>query len=836
MAEITPEAIRAYLDLPPGGIKDIGMLKHDSVAAYYGDYSATAKSYKTTGGESDLFKEWSVLFMTVAFLQVNPYAMPRGKASLLIAEFEGTRIDWAEWTAESILREIAANRRKPVPALAHWLAILSPPPPGAVKATARPQSQGSSSCQAPLTASEDVYIPEPLPEVPEDHEQRERRRKGKAPMDPPASTGATPHEPVPQSTQEQREPAVNAAVAVDEEPVLVIQPDIPDITFQEDSGDERARRPKTPWSIGQRVQITPREWDADTPLEAPQAADVPRTPGRQSPNPDLDGDVEILEFIEEVDAHGTTTSIKQRKKKKTSKRKKESGHTSEKSGKKKRRKGSGEASQLTPPAGTKVPEPEPAERITSLPATTVQKPPAKALPLGATTQPQPPQPLTISLVDYTDEESRDPTPEEGILPRQLQPVEEVRAAPAAVPMGMEQRRNKGPLATSKRAASIDQIVMLAEQLLDATCKLKEEHDEDAAASSETAELTKRLGRAEEALKRIRAERDASLRANTEMGQAVTKKEAEIKQVRAELTKAQAYVTEYLMKEDELTREAASAREEADRMRTDLGKHTGEINSLHRRLQLSKKERKAETVAFEQQLRKLRQELSEKEKTWSSKEAKFTTDLTKLQAEMAEKEAQTEGLKAELLRKSNGISELQTRLGQVQAEARLQSNSLQQRKERLNEANKKVTDLLSTLNDRTHKAVMHVKKIVEKFRKQTEEDIEEATATALQTWCTQAAELQMLRADKANRDIKGSGFWKLDKANAEAVQANLTADFQRIAYTHIEEISKLLIKQRDYVGSITEETLKVAEPLRPAAEDSILHILEDDDTENPAESG
>ena len=109
VAEITPEAVRAYLDLPPGGIKDVGMLKHDRVSAYYGEYSATAKSYKTTGGESDLFKEWSVLFMTVAFLQVNPHAMPRGKGSLLIAEFEGTRVDWAEWTAESMLREITEN-------------------------------------------------------------------------------------------------------------------------------------------------------------------------------------------------------------------------------------------------------------------------------------------------------------------------------------------------------------------------------------------------------------------------------------------------------------------------------------------------------------------------------------------------------------------------------------------------------------------------------------------------------------------------------------------------------------------------------------------------------
>ena len=66
-------------------------------------------------------------------------------------------------------------------------------------------------------------------------------------MDLPASTGVTPHEPVPTSiTQEEREPAANTAVAADEEPVLVIQPDIPDTIFQEDSGDERARRPKTP--------------------------------------------------------------------------------------------------------------------------------------------------------------------------------------------------------------------------------------------------------------------------------------------------------------------------------------------------------------------------------------------------------------------------------------------------------------------------------------------------------------------------------------------------------------------------------------------------------------
>ena len=121
-------------------------------------------------------------------------------------------------------------------------------------------------------------------------------------------------------------------------------------------------------------------------------------------------------------------------------------------------------------------------------------------------------------------------------------------------------------------------------------------------------------------------------------------------LRTELTKAKAYVTKYLMKEEEVLRDAVRAKEEADRMRNEHGKHTGEINSLHHRLQLSKKERKAETTTFEQQIRKLRQELSEKEKKWSSKEAKFTTDLKKLKAEIEEKEAETEGLKTEHGRK------------------------------------------------------------------------------------------------------------------------------------------------------------------------------------------
>ena len=90
---------------------------------------------------------------------------------------------------------------------------------------------------------------------------------------------------------------------------------------------------------------------------------------------------------------------------------------------------------------------------------------------------------------------------------------------------------------------------------------------------------------------------------------------------------------------------------------------------------------------------------------------------------------------------------------------------------------------------------------------------------------------MLRACKENRESKGSGFQKLDKVNAEAVQANLKTDFQRITIKHHEEVTKFLAKERDYVDKIAQELVTIKEPTQ--AEENILNILEDD--EEPTES-
>jgi hypothetical protein len=73
-------------------------------------------------------------------------------------------------------------------------------------------------------------------------------------------------------------------------------------------------------------------------------------------------------------------------------------------------------------------------------------------------------------------------------------------------------------------------------------------------------------------------------------------------------------------------------------------------------------------------------------------------------------------------------------------------------------------LWKELEKRALSAQANLKRIIERFREQTKVAIQMATATALQSWAEQAAELQVLRADKANRDLRGPGFWKLDQAN------------------------------------------------------------------------
>jgi hypothetical protein len=63
-------------------------------------------------------------------LQSNPTAISKVRGSLIIASWENRHLDWAEITSKALVREVTANRKNRVTALAYWLGMICPPPPG----------------------------------------------------------------------------------------------------------------------------------------------------------------------------------------------------------------------------------------------------------------------------------------------------------------------------------------------------------------------------------------------------------------------------------------------------------------------------------------------------------------------------------------------------------------------------------------------------------------------------------------------------------------------------------------------------------------------------------
>ena len=61
---------------------------------------------------------------------------------------------------------------------------------------------------------------------------------------------------------------------------------------------------------------------------------------------------------------------------------------------------------------------------------------------------------------------------------------------------------------------------------------------------------------------------------------------------------------------------------------------------------------------------------------------------------------------------------------------MQHKQLLKQKEAMAEANKEISHLMEQLREGPRKTTLHMKKIMDKFPKQTEEDIEIATPTAL----------------------------------------------------------------------------------------------------------
>jgi hypothetical protein len=210
------------------------------------------------------------------------------------------------------------------------------------------------------------------------------------------------------------------------------------------------------------------------------------------------------------------------------------------------------------------------------------------------------------------------------------------------------------------------------------------------------------------------------------------------------------------------------------------------------------EARKETRKISNAFQILQEEQKRRSAEWKPIQTRLTADVESMAAENNRLQQEVGRLTAEatkLHEERDGdvrrALQFQEELGPLKLELTVSHKDVRQARIVNRELQNNVERLHKELGKKVYLAQANLRKLVDKFREKTKAEIEIATAIALQGWFEQAAELQVLRADKANRELRGPGFWKLDKANYEAVQKNLTTDSMRIALTHREEITKLL---------------------------------------------
>jgi chromosome segregation ATPase len=151
-------------------------------------------------------------------------------------------------------------------------------------------------------------------------------------------------------------------------------------------------------------------------------------------------------------------------------------------------------------------------------------------------------------------------------------------------------------------------------------------------------------------------------------------------------------------------------------------------------------------------------------TWKHIETRLVSDVEgayedngKLAQALANRNAETEKLAEERDVAVRCHRQAQEELGPLRLELSVATKDLKKVRVNQDAQQREIDRLMDELGKKTEMAQANLKRIVKKFREQTNAAIQVTTATALQGWAEQVAELQVLRPDKANRDLRGPGF-------------------------------------------------------------------------------
>ena len=101
---VTHSMICKKLSLDSTGERQLEMFPSEILERYYGKYSLSAKAFWTRDIPDPFFQELAKFLLEVGCVHVNAYGMPKHKAGVVLATYEGTKVDWGTVT-EAALRE-----------------------------------------------------------------------------------------------------------------------------------------------------------------------------------------------------------------------------------------------------------------------------------------------------------------------------------------------------------------------------------------------------------------------------------------------------------------------------------------------------------------------------------------------------------------------------------------------------------------------------------------------------------------------------------------------------------------------------------------------------------
>ena len=118
--------VRQKLGLSGVGEKHFEIAPAETLAKYFGEYSTTAKAYRTKEIRNAFFRKVAKSLLEVGCVPINGYGMPKKKAGIIIETVEGKAVDWGIITRPTLREGLHGYQtgQKLRPIIQQYLTVL----------------------------------------------------------------------------------------------------------------------------------------------------------------------------------------------------------------------------------------------------------------------------------------------------------------------------------------------------------------------------------------------------------------------------------------------------------------------------------------------------------------------------------------------------------------------------------------------------------------------------------------------------------------------------------------------------------------------------------------